>query len=153
MTLIRRLEWTAGFLEGEGTFYYALNHARVSAEQVQLEPLERLKRYFGGFITKRSNRNTSLWVFSCSKSVGLMMTLFPLMSPKRQKQILVVLRKWKSGLGKGHNSFKTHCKRGHPFDSLNTVIIPRGRACRTCKRMFDARVNARRKLMRAMVNK
>lgn len=33
------------------------------------------------------------------------------------------------------SSFKTHCKRGHPFDEENTYVTTQGkRACRTCRR-------------------
>lgn len=33
------------------------------------------------------------------------------------------------------NARKNHCKRGHPFDEENTMILPSGeRACRECKR-------------------
>jgi hypothetical protein len=42
---------------------------------------------------------------------------------------------------------QTHCKRGHPFDEVNTVWTPRpggrmGRTCRTCRREWDARRRA-----------
>lgn len=30
------------------------------------------------------------------------------------------------------NARKTHCKRGHPFDVVNTIITKNGRTCRTC---------------------
>lgn len=31
------------------------------------------------------------------------------------------------------NARKTHCKRGHEFNSQNTIIRPEGRRCRTCR--------------------
>ncbi len=35
----------------------------------------------------------------------------------------------------GINARKTHCKRGHPFNEVNTYIRPDGhRDCRTCRR-------------------
>lgn len=42
--------------------------------------------------------------------------------------------------GEGNNSTKTHCKRGHPFDAINTHIAPDGkRSCRIChKNAADA---------------
>jgi hypothetical protein len=30
------------------------------------------------------------------------------------------------------NAKKTHCKRGHEFNEINTYKVPGGRACRTC---------------------
>ncbi|WP_372462860.1 NUMOD4 motif-containing HNH endonuclease [Rhodococcus rhodochrous] len=37
--------------------------------------------------------------------------------------------------GRNKNERKTHCKRGHPFDLLNTYFQPNrgGRFCRTCR--------------------
>jgi len=49
-----QLHWTAGFLEGEGTFAYS-SSLRISAAQVQLQPLQRLQALFGGSI-KRNGR-------------------------------------------------------------------------------------------------
>lgn len=45
------------------------------------------------------------------------------------------------------NARKTHCKRGHEFTSANTVIVPRGRKCRTCmeQRQRDYRETANAK--------
>lgn len=31
------------------------------------------------------------------------------------------------------NATKTHCKRGHIFDEANTIKVPHGRECRTCR--------------------
>lgn len=37
--------------------------------------------------------------------------------------------------GRHHNSVKTHCKRGHPYDEANTYITPEGlRNCKVCSR-------------------
>lgn len=34
------------------------------------------------------------------------------------------------------NARKTECKRGHPFDAVNTYVAPNGnRACKECRRM------------------
>jgi hypothetical protein len=32
------------------------------------------------------------------------------------------------------NARKTHCKRGHPFDQMNTLVRLTGRGCKTCLR-------------------
>ena len=37
------------------------------------------------------------------------------------------------GVQPNHNKFKTHCKRGHPFDQANTVKTVGGRRCRKCR--------------------
>ncbi|MEU7240240.1 HNH endonuclease signature motif containing protein [Streptomyces sparsogenes] len=33
----------------------------------------------------------------------------------------------------GINGRKTHCQKGHPFDSANTYVWKGSRACRTCR--------------------
>ena len=40
------------------------------------------------------------------------------------------------GRGRNTNKFKTHCKRGHPFDEANTRRVKFGRACIACSRMY-----------------
>jgi hypothetical protein len=86
---IRDLEWAAGFLEGEGCF----RQGRVMAPQVQIEPLKRLLKMFGGSITgpRRPlprNKGTYLWRVSGARGRGVSLTLFSLMSSLRQKQIV-----------------------------------------------------------------
>lgn len=34
------------------------------------------------------------------------------------------------------NKRKTYCIKGHPYDEQNTVYTKRGRACRTCRRLW-----------------
>jgi hypothetical protein len=47
---------------------------------------------------------------------------------------------------------KTHCKRGHPFDEVNTQRTPDGRrACRACRRNYQAAYAADRALRAANV--
>lgn len=43
------------------------------------------------------------------------------------------------GATRNGNSFKTHCKRGHPFDEANTYISPKSkkRSCRICDALVD----------------
>lgn len=44
------------------------------------------------------------------------------------------------------NAFKTHCHRGHPFNSENTYLKPdgRGRDCKTCRQAAGVRSRARK---------
>lgn len=102
----RDLGWTVGFLEGEGSFSLSggtpAKHPRVQATQVELMPLERLKILFGGGISpkKPSGVGKQLchsWALTqAPQAVGLMMTIYPLMSPKRQEQIRHCLSIWKA---------------------------------------------------------
>jgi hypothetical protein len=39
-----------------------------------------------------------------------------------------------------HNAAKTHCPQGHPYDEVNTYLMPRGgRSCKQCARERQAR--------------
>jgi hypothetical protein len=62
----------------------------VSAVQKQREPLERLRAMFGGTIRSRPIHQ---WRASGKRALGVMLTLFVLMSPRRQGQIKEALRR------------------------------------------------------------
>lgn len=95
----RDIIWASGFLEGEGTFYNSAGAARrrlgtsyVSVYQVNKEPVERLLTIFGGSLSLRAARGvrmkpTWVWRASGSRARGIVLTVFPLMSQKRQGQI------------------------------------------------------------------
>ena len=97
---IRNLEWAAGFLEGEGYFGNEGRSERIHAAQTTREPLERLQSYFGGNIgmhrwkpAKPSHNPTYAWRVFGARARGIMMTLYPLLSARRQKQIVPALKK------------------------------------------------------------
>lgn len=88
------LYWAAGFLEGEGSFRGGEGDSKVVAAQVQKEPLERLKTLFGGslYLELKNNKNSKhkdiwWWKTYGARARGIMMTLYSLMSPRRQAQI------------------------------------------------------------------
>ena len=116
------LYWAAGFLEGEGSFVASSAACRtrperktvgvrLSAIQVQMEPLERLQRMFGGNIrphTHREGQSPLLrWEVNGNRAVALMFTLWSIMSPRRKQQIETAIAKWK--LNRSH---KEGCKEG-----------------------------------------
>lgn len=43
----------------------------------------------------------------------------------------------------------THCVNGHPFDAANTVVTPKQRVCRTCRRKSGYRAYLVRKARKA----
>lgn len=105
---IRDLEWAAGFLEGEGSFTKSAykiaaenrvaSTVRVTATQMTLEPLERLQRIFGGKVSRvkdRPSHGVGVWHWYTSGvfARGIMMTLYSLLSPRRQAQIRGALDK------------------------------------------------------------
>jgi hypothetical protein len=94
------LHWAAGFLEGDGFFGGRFgNHEGgagqgVTATQCYKDPLFRLQRLFGGTIGEQTRRNPGanhnrawVWRVYGARARGVMMTLYPMLSPRRQKQV------------------------------------------------------------------
>lgn len=105
------IAWAAGFLEGEGSFgRYSRGNSclRIRASQVELEPLERLQKLFGGHINSLPVRHPngriekcqpiSEWFLSGHRAAALMMTIYKFMSPRRQNKIKELLDHWKQFL-------------------------------------------------------
>jgi len=132
----RQLEWVAGFLEGEGYFSW-YRTAWVSATQVQIEPLVRLQRLFGGWLSKHTqHKHVNIWRVSGAAASGLMMTLHSLMSPRRKRQIETALAKWcKQQTWSG---YKNRCPRGHEYNVVRITKRGNRRLCTICS-------NARRR--------
>jgi len=82
------LNWAAGFLEGEAHFGTNSPTARcpvIKAAQVNLEPLERLREFFGGNIHKYKSRQPNAqdsytWSVSGGRARGIIMTVYPMLS-------------------------------------------------------------------------
>lgn len=89
------IHWAAGFLEGEGSFTYNLANYQTSIQvaQVQVEPLERLHRWFGGRVCGPYGDNQEThspyyrWIVTGPRARGVMHTVYSLMSPRRKEQI------------------------------------------------------------------
>ena len=107
--MVHDLYWAAGFLEGEGWFGWSKQGKGkpvITCSQVQREPLDRLMRIFGSNIYERKAQTLAkhplgkgpmwCWQTSGRKAAAIMMTLYSLMSPKRQTQIIESLDKWKA---------------------------------------------------------
>lgn len=135
------ISWAAGFLEGEGSFYN-FGSPQVTAAQVQREPIQKLVRLFGGHSFQRKTKGFSeqpiwVWKLGSHRSVEVMMTLYVLMSPKRQLEIAEALRVWKTArLMKRPGS--AHCARGHALAGDNIRISNGYRRCRQCERLRSA---------------
>ena len=85
-----QMMWIAGFLEGEGCFCPMSGtdkRARISANQKQREPLEKLLRWLGGRIYTSHTREMHIWMLRGEAAKILLPKLRPLMSPRRQGQI------------------------------------------------------------------
>jgi len=93
----RDLEWAAGFLEGEGSFQHVHRSEVVSAGQVAKEPLTKLQDIFGGtlsWIERQQPHHNDQWRWKVSgaRARGIMMTLYALLSSRRQEQIREALQ-------------------------------------------------------------
>lgn len=101
------LYWAAGFLEGEGCFTSS-SAITLSASQIEVEPLDRLRLIFGGkiiLVKKENKRDIHVWYLSVGKSIEVMMTVYTIMSPRRKQQIEDAVSKWKI-IRKSHNKFQ-----------------------------------------------
>ena len=129
------LAWAAGFLEGEGSFGN-YGSPTVTAAQVQREPLDRLFGLWGGAISKRktlgfSNQPIWVWKIWAHRAAEVMMTLYVLMSPKRQREIEKSIARWKlSRLMKRRGTGR--CGRGHQLEGKNIVMANGYVRCREC---------------------
>lgn len=105
----KEIYWAAGFYEGEGSCRYRRAEAggrrhsagvEVKVMQCNMEPLERLVRVFGGRVKvdegfnknkppQRSDRY--YWVASGNRALGILMTMYCLLSEKRKTQIRAVI--------------------------------------------------------------
>lgn len=149
MLTMCQIGWIAGFLEGEAYFGGTAKHRsiQVNASQVEREPLEKLERWLGGTITQVPARVTGhiraqaiwKWYLGSNRAVQLMMTIYPLMSPKRQGQITRTLRIWKTMPFRHPH----HCRNGHPWEGNTYLACKRYRRCRPCTQAADKRAYAR----------
>jgi hypothetical protein len=139
MILINDLYCIAGFLEGEGYFGRDRNSPKITARQVQKYPLDRLISLLGGTLVLdkrpiKSNQSPIwCWQLPTIRAVGLMMTLYKLMSPKRQDQISKTLTIWRAALP--YTKYRTHCPKGHPYLLTETRRKNGWRWCRECDRI------------------
>lgn len=138
MTNITDLAWAAGFLEGEGSFGCHGGSTRVSAGQVQKEPLDRLSKLFGGKMwlkqpTGMSTKPIWIWYLKSKRSAAVMMTLYSFMSPKRKTEIEGALDVWKNSRVM-RDAGSTHCMNGHEISGNNARFIASRKypTCRIC---------------------
>ncbi len=142
MISVNDIHWIAGFLEGEGSFYKGEPGRRgrnitIICGQVQKWPLEKLNLIIPGKmrLEKRKLPNNSMWRWytNVANSAGLMMTIYSLMSPKRQEQIRDALFIW--GLRRSKDwKYRTHCINGHEISDANTYFTGKQRCCKLCRK-------------------
>jgi len=142
--------WAAGFVEGEGSFTPDKGCPDVQVCQVQLWPLSKMERLFGGTIypvTQVNKRPYFRWRVGGTRAVGFVMTLYSLLSPKRKRQIRAALSEWRKTLPL--HKYRKACVHGHLYLAGSEYVNKLGhRVCRVCERARSIRDNKteRRKL-------
>jgi len=101
---LREIYWSAGFLEGEGSFMW-VGGLRVAAGQVRREPLDRLRRALGGRVGGPYKNGVARpqyhWIVYGPEAAAVMFTMYPLMTRQRKQQIRRALSKWRRAPGRG----------------------------------------------------
>lgn len=91
------LAWAAGFLEGEGSFTRTRGYVRVKAVQVNVEPLLRLQRLFGGNIYGQKvygGRQPSFaWIVNAKMAQVVVHQIYEFLSLRRKSQVDAMMGK------------------------------------------------------------
>lgn len=141
MTRDLDIAWAAGFLEGEGCFgTYGKGHGSpmVAASQINIEPLERLKKIFPEMTlreTSPSSAGNRTWECRCygDKAISIMREVLPWMSEKKAAQIIDAIEQREQRAADVAERLKT-CPQGH-----NDFGFRPGngyRYCKTCQREY-----------------
>lgn len=136
MISVKDIAWAAGFIEGEGCFSWHKTTPQVQVAQKGLEPLEKVRSIFGGEITHRKDSGVSYLQMTSIEAISCMMTIYPLMSPRRQAKIREILETWKR-YKHANGIWSRWCrKRLHEMIPENTLTYPSrptNKQCRACK--------------------
>ncbi|HEY4761339.1 MAG TPA: hypothetical protein VIH42_12220 [Thermoguttaceae bacterium] len=153
---ITDIYWLAGFMDGEACFSMWGKTPSITIAQKEMWPLEKVHKLVGGKFYKFKNWGTNKETFYNSlhihgkRAIGLMMTLYSLLSPRRQEKIEEIIAKWKLIPCRGeHNRIKTHCKRGHEFTEQNTYMKAdgSGRECRKCQKIHNEKYLSKKQVL------
>lgn len=97
---MENVQWVAGLLEGEGSFFTQTNSAspRVACSMTDLDVLEKLRMSVGRGsihpITKRQSHWKDAWIFTARgrDAEAIMDAIYPYMGKRRQAKISEVLK-------------------------------------------------------------
>lgn len=93
---IKDIYWAAGIYEGEGNASYNTYKGNVYARACvgQKDPwlILRLQRMFGGSVKKNASLEKRgitcfTWFVSGARARGFLLTIYPLLSPRRKEQV------------------------------------------------------------------
>jgi hypothetical protein len=162
MITTKEISWAAGFLEGEGCFQgakrtYGSLQISVEAAQVQKEPLERLHKMFGGTILQKVPSKASLgnspyyqWYIHGRRAIEVMMTVYCLMSPKRQAKIQEIIKDWKAFTYRSGPQKQTCVSGQHAWipENISTWNYNKQKYCNKCRKVSVAKYEAKKKEQR-----
>ena|ERR1035437_3069059 len=135
------LAWFAGLFEGEGTVTPHRGKCRAQALAIAMTDedvlrhahgIVRVGHIYGPYLRERCK---PIWQWKVGRSedtVGLAMTIYPMLGNRRQKQIVRMLESWKNA--DLPSRLKSHCIHGHALIEENLCAWDRSRArrCRLC---------------------
>jgi len=135
MITTQQLEWAAGFMEAEGCFHHSKRQIIIAAAQVKEGPLEKLQAMFGGHLYVKNQKNGNknkcqVWQETNQRAAEISMTLFCLLSPKRQTEIKLALDRWKTTRNK---RYVHACPQGHSLSGDNLYTHNNKRYCLQCR--------------------
>lgn len=145
------IHWLAGFLDGEGCFQFHKNRCVVQVVQKDSWPLLKMQGLVGGRIYQVKNslngRMYNALYVTGKRAAGLMMTVFAILSPRRQTKIAACLASWRLIRLRGKCNIKTHCKNGHELNESTTFMKSDGssRECSACSKMHKRNWYERKK--------
>ena len=137
---IKDIYYFAGLYEGEGSSEYVANSPRLAISQKNREILDKLIPKFGGTVifvkaskTSERSRDCYVWRLGSNDAIALMMTIFSLMSTKRQAEFKNIILQWKFVFNKCRASkYHTHCIYGHEISPENSIYYGKKKPIRLC---------------------
>lgn len=158
------MEWLAGIVEGEGCFTMTTAYGRIQPRfclvMTDEDIVRRAYEVVGvGNVTfgERQGDNRKdvwRWIVCGYKAIALGLSLYPYLGQRRRARIAEITKAWMNQPARRkHNSEKTHCPYGHPYDEANTYWYTRGhrqqRMCRECRNQESKRRRAKLKAVAA----
>lgn len=136
----KQIYWIAAFLDGEGYFGFTAGPV-ITVCSTDLDTIQRydsIVKSSGSIlkVDKRSGSHRDQYKLSMygNRAVSWMMTIFSLMSKRRQDKIKEIINNWKIMTNRSSDSF---CKLGHPLigKNLREIYNDRGysKVCRKCE--------------------
>jgi hypothetical protein len=86
---MRDIYWAAGIFEGEGSFNKTAGSGNIKVSQKDTWLLSRLRELFGGSVRVQDRSNYGpqhSWILCGARARGFVMTIYSLLSPRRQSQ-------------------------------------------------------------------